>query len=426
MAIVSAQTKVTPPVQQVHGCRRTSSSVRRPPAKRDGSCRCCATKRVDSYIERLGQRLVAAIPGRSAPPGFQLHVRSRERPRHQRVRAARRADVRQPRHDRSGEDRRRGRRRHGARDQPRRAAPRHGAGEQGDEVPDRPDRRRASSARSSAATGARSISQGTQFGLGTAFMRYGREYEQQADIEGRADHGARRLRPARHGQHVQDDREAVGRLRRPEWLSDHPNPGNRSAYITKEARAAPCQQPGPRHAPRSTGSRRACGRCRRRRRPRKRRATDGGRTRSRGDGNPAQTRRPDASPRRRRAIPNTTEGGLFRVSVPSNWRELASNSSVTFAPDGAYGALQRAERVHARRRDRRRAQRDARTCSTATDELIDSLAESNPRLRRESGLPAAIGGRKEWTADRPEQRVGRDAPARKRSSSSRRSSPTAA
>ncbi len=57
------------------------------------------------------------------------------------------------------------------------------------------------------------ISQGTQFGLGAAFMRFSREFERQADIEGVAHPGARRLRPARHGEHVQDDRETrrIGR-----------------------------------------------------------------------------------------------------------------------------------------------------------------------------------------------------------------------
>ena len=33
------------------------------------------------------------------------------------------------------------------------------------------------------------------------------------------------------------------------------------------------------------------------------------------------------------------EGNLFRVSVPSNWRELSSNNNVTFAPEGAYGSM---------------------------------------------------------------------------------------
>ena len=30
-------------------------------------------------------------------------------------------------------------------------------------------------------------------------------------------------------------------------------------------------------------------------------------------------------------------GNLFRVAVPSNWRELQGNNSVTFAPEGGYG-----------------------------------------------------------------------------------------
>jgi len=79
------------------------------------------------------------------------------------------------------------------------------------------------------------ISQGTSFGLGTAFMKYGREYERQADIE-----GAQIM--ARAGYDPRDmaamfriiaQRSGAGG---PEWLSDHPNPGNRSDYITREAR----------------------------------------------------------------------------------------------------------------------------------------------------------------------------------------------
>lgn len=32
-----------------------------------------------------------------------------------------------------------------------------------------------------------------------------------------------------------------------------------------------------------------------------------------------------------------TEGGLFTVRVPSNWRELPGGQAVIFAPEGAYG-----------------------------------------------------------------------------------------
>ena len=40
------------------------------------------------------------------------------------------------------------------------------------------------------------VAQGTQFGLGTAFLRFSREYETSGGPRGRADHGAGRLRPA--------------------------------------------------------------------------------------------------------------------------------------------------------------------------------------------------------------------------------------
>ena len=45
-------------------------------------------------------------------------------------------------------------------------------------------RRSDRSARSSAAPPAASSAQGSQFGLGTYFLKYGREYERQADLMG--------------------------------------------------------------------------------------------------------------------------------------------------------------------------------------------------------------------------------------------------
>jgi predicted Zn-dependent protease len=77
------------------------------------------------------------------------------------------------------------------------------------------------------------VAQGTQFGLGTAFLRFGREFEREADIEGAVWRGSR-LRPERHGEHVQDDPEA-GAGGRAAVARDHPDPGDRSAYISREA-----------------------------------------------------------------------------------------------------------------------------------------------------------------------------------------------
>ena len=79
------------------------------------------------------------------------------------------------------------------------------------------------------------IAQGSNIGLGTYFMKYSREYERQADLL-----GAQLM--ARAGY---DPREMAAMFATmaqqggggPQWLSDHPNPGNRSAYIMQEARS---------------------------------------------------------------------------------------------------------------------------------------------------------------------------------------------
>ena len=77
------------------------------------------------------------------------------------------------------------------------------------------------------------IAQGSNLGLSTYFLKYSREYEQQADIL-----GAQLM--ARAGY---DPREMAAMFRTmasqsnggPQWLSSHPNPSNRSAYIAQEA-----------------------------------------------------------------------------------------------------------------------------------------------------------------------------------------------
>jgi predicted Zn-dependent protease len=77
------------------------------------------------------------------------------------------------------------------------------------------------------------IAQGSNIGLSTYFLKYGREYERQADLL-----GAQLMAAAGY-----DPREMAAMFRTmasrggggPQWLSSHPNPSNRSAYITQEA-----------------------------------------------------------------------------------------------------------------------------------------------------------------------------------------------
>jgi predicted Zn-dependent protease len=78
------------------------------------------------------------------------------------------------------------------------------------------------------------IAQGSQVGLGTYFMKYSREYEREADLLGaqimaRAGYDPRQM--ANMFRTIQRQGGGSG----PEWLSDHPDPGNRYTAINREA-----------------------------------------------------------------------------------------------------------------------------------------------------------------------------------------------
>ena len=81
------------------------------------------------------------------------------------------------------------------------------------------------------------LAQGSQFGLGTLMLRYSRDFEKQADLLGaqimaRAGYDPRALA---HMFETIERQTATSGGGDPQWLSDHPNPGNRTEYINKEA-----------------------------------------------------------------------------------------------------------------------------------------------------------------------------------------------
>src|SRR6188768_419647 len=78
------------------------------------------------------------------------------------------------------------------------------------------------------------IAQGSNFGLNAYFMKFSREYESQADING-AQIMARAGYDPRDMANMFKTIEAKSGSSGPEWLSDHPNPGNRYQRITQEA-----------------------------------------------------------------------------------------------------------------------------------------------------------------------------------------------
>ncbi len=80
------------------------------------------------------------------------------------------------------------------------------------------------------------IAQGSQIGLGTYFLKYSREYEREADLLG-AQIMARAGYDPRQMANMFRTIQQQGGARGPEWLSDHPDPGNRYTAIKHEAAA---------------------------------------------------------------------------------------------------------------------------------------------------------------------------------------------
>ena len=85
------------------------------------------------------------------------------------------------------------------------------------------------------------ISQGGQFGLGTLMLRYSRDFEKQADLLGsqimaKAGYDPRDL--AHMFQTIQKESEGGT----PQWMSSHPNPGNRVKSVQSLIAQLPAQQ----------------------------------------------------------------------------------------------------------------------------------------------------------------------------------------
>jgi Zn-dependent protease with chaperone function len=232
------------------------------------------------------------------------------------------------------------------------------------------------------------IAQGTQFGLGTAFLRFSREFEKQADIEG-AQIMARAGYDPRDMANMFKTIEAQGGSGGPQWLSDHPNPGDRYTYINKEAESLHLQNVrNDNNGFQSVKARLA----KMPPAPTTEQATKNGGGR-RGPSGPAAPPMTGNVPRPSSGFKAYNEGNLFRISVPSNWRELPGNNSVTFAPDGAYGTADQ-QSVFTHGAQVGLARNETHDLQTATDELLQSLAQSNPRLRQSSGYSrVSIGDR---------------------------------
>ncbi len=228
------------------------------------------------------------------------------------------------------------------------------------------------------------ISAGSQFGIGTAFMRFSREYEKQADLLGSHIMAAAGYDP-RDMAAVFQMLEQQGGPGAPEWLSDHPNPGNRQAYITREAEALHVT-----NAARSTGELPTVQADLRRLPPAETMAqldkdAQNGHPRGNGSttGEPVGTTGSIERPSSQYRTYNLN--GVGSLSVPDNWQAAAENNVARFSPPGAtteQGFLLGTEVGVAS------AQGD--DLQSASQQFVRQLMQSNPNLRAQSNAFESI------------------------------------
>ncbi len=241
------------------------------------------------------------------------------------------------------------------------------------------------------------IAQGSNFGLGAYFLKYGRDYERQADLLGaqimaRAGYDPRRM--ADMFRTIEQQGRGSGG---PEWLSSHPNPGNRYEAIQREAAMLRIEGPRPSEAdftdiqarlrsapPAYTAEQIA------------RAKASGGRLPSGGGGRDIPTRagnvRVEPPSGRYQSI---RVGNFLRMQVPNNWRQVGDNDSVTFAPEGAYYRGQSGQTGFTHGVQVGVIPNESHNHQQATDELLEGLQRGNPQLRRQSNgyIRESIDGR---------------------------------
>jgi Zn-dependent protease with chaperone function len=218
------------------------------------------------------------------------------------------------------------------------------------------------------------IIQGSQFGLGTLLLRYSRDFEKQADLLGaqimaRAGYDPRDL--ARMFETIERESKGGGS---PEWMNSHPNPGNRTAYITKEAEAltiasrADTSDFEPIKAKfASLPPAKSMGDLARRG------ESDGERPRS--VGTPGQPVPPPSAQYR-----SIKGGGVFQASVPENWTGLSATRSVRVVPQNGYGELN-GQTVFTHGVEFGVAKAGSPDLREATNTWLKAIGQENPSLR---------------------------------------------
>jgi predicted Zn-dependent protease len=223
---------------------------------------------------------------------------------------------------------------------------------------------------------------GAQLGaMGAQVMqtRYSRDYETQADML-----GAKIMANAGYDPHDLAnmfrtiEQQGSGGGRAPEWMSTHPNPGNRYEKITREAGLLKVSQ-NPikvtREFSRVQERLRGMGRAQS--------MADIQRSGGNGGGQPDPSQNPISGGNYSRTVESPSmqsrvySNSAMSMNIPDNWQDFNTSGQVWFAPEGAYGdqGITHGAMVGA-------ARSNGANLSEATGAYVSELLQSNTYLRQ--------------------------------------------
>ena len=222
------------------------------------------------------------------------------------------------------------------------------------------------------------IAQGGQMGLGAVLLRYSRDFEKQADLLG-AQIMAKAGYDPRALAHMFETiaKQSKGSGGSPQWLSSHPDPGNRTQYITKEATALTIATPADEREFQPIKTAFAAQPAAKTMAEVEKGGAGGG-----GGGNAAASVGTPGQPvpRPSAQFKDVNGGNVFQAMVPSDWTNLSSKTAVRVVPQNGYGEL-KGEMIFTHGVEFGVAEASSPDLRQATATWLRGIAQNNPNVR---------------------------------------------
>lgn len=233
------------------------------------------------------------------------------------------------------------------------------------------------------------IGQGAQMGAGMFVLKYSREYETEADVLGAQIMARAGYDPRELSEMFRTIEKSSGGSGQPQWMSSHPNPGNRYARIDQEAKMLQISENRPSEEGFTQIKSRLAGG------PSSYRggSTEAGSGSFGGgsSGASGNVGNPGPPSQNYRVYSNNN---AFSVEIPDNWKEVpGGESAIWFAPEGGYGEVN-GQAIHTHGVLLGVAKSQSKDLKQSIQELLQGFKQNNPDLQMQGDYQrATLAGR---------------------------------